>query len=202
MKATPTFVTTRARVLRKGASHHIWGWIQYLGPGLAKVRLQDNPALEIRESLAVEVQGPDRLGTFEAEVVSHEGGETLLRITGDIRYTTMTDPPRVAVQEIYARVRIGESEAVAEVVDASPRGAGLLVSVPLPVGITVQVELRHASQGNVSVKGETRYCQENSAKPGQYRVGIQLDASDRVAMARWAQAIEGNRRGAPERRTA
>jgi hypothetical protein len=147
----------------------------------------------------VHVQGSARVTSFMAEVVGHDGGEVALRVLGEMRCHAPTSPPRAHVEGLSGRVRTEAFSLDAVVVDASDRGVGLMVPLPIEPGLRAVIEVENEF-GLIEVAGEVRYCRTLDAPVRRYRVGIQLEPLSPWVATRWARLIEtdlgGGRRAA------
>jgi hypothetical protein len=160
----------------------------YMDVECARVRLSESHAVEMGERFVVQVKGGSRVTSFVGDVIATEEGEVVLRVQGEVRCVSPMDPPRVALRRLTGRVTWGGGEAVGEVVDASERGAGLLLPRGIAEGAWVSIQVE-SDLGTVVVKGEVRYCRPLDVLPGQYRVGVQLAPSEEASASRWGRLI-------------
>ena len=75
------------------------------------------------------------------------------------------------------------------VVDISQRGIGLVIGVPVTRGSWVSMTLK-SEFGEIQCTGQVRYCKPDTEQFGSYRVGVALDALDRLAGARWRRLYD------------
>ena len=195
MQSSTPFATPRVRLERAGDGQLSWGWLPFLGTGVARLRLPKSETANIGDRYTVQVQGSLRVTTFLGEVVSMEDGETHLRVLGQVRCTSPTETPRTTTQSLQGLIRFGEWETLGEVVDASERGAGLLMPMAVSPGVRVAIEVA-TEHGPLEVAGEARYCRPLDAPSGQFRVGVQFEPASHGVAAQWALLIgqDGNRR--------
>lgn len=199
MQPTSPFATPRVRLERVRDGWQSWGWLPYYGGESARLRLGEPQDVAIGERFTVQVQGSARVTSFMAEVVEQQAGEVTLRVLGEIRCHSPTLPPRTHVGGLTGRLRTDTVIADAVIVDASDRGAGLMLSVSVPAGERVVIEVENEN-GPVEVAGEVRYCRALDAPAGQFRIGVQLESLSPWVASQWKRLIErdlgGGRRAA------
>ncbi|MGV3617671.1 MAG: PilZ domain-containing protein [Fimbriimonas sp.] len=189
MPSTTRFATPRVRLERARDGWLSWGWLPYLGSDTARLRFGAPYEVAVGERFTVQVQGGMRVTTFAAEVEGSEGGEVSLKVLGEVRCLSPAQPPRTTVRQIRGLIRVGDIEAYGEVIDASERGAGLLLPIAVVPGVRVTIEVP-SEHGTVQVMGEAMYCRPLDTPADRYRVGVQLEPAPFPMSAQWASLIE------------
>lgn len=199
MQPSSPFATPRVRLERAQDGEFFWGWLPFFGGDSARLRLATPMEVQDGEHFTIHVQGGARITTFLGEVSGQEEGEILLRVLGEVRCTTPALPPRVTVMSLVGLVHVLGEVSVGEIIDASERGAGLLLPRAVEPGVRVVIEVA-SEHGPVEVAGEARYCRPLDAPQGRYRVGIQIEPPSPWIASQWARLIEGD--GRNDRRAA
>lgn len=192
MQPPSPFATPRVRLERIRDGWLTWGWLPYLGGESARLRPgSPQEPVALGERFTVQVQGSARVTTFMAEVVGQEAGEVVLRILGEMRCAPPAMPPRSQVHQLQGVLRADGVETSVFLIDASDRGAGLLLSTPVLPGVQVTLEVP-GENGPVQITGEVRYCRPLDTPPGHFRIGLQFQNLSPWTAAQWARLIQAD----------
>lgn len=180
-KLTQSVVDARVTLQRLQDAKIIHGWVVAFDSSIFVVRLNQANSLPPGSAFACRVsrQGGDLV--FQAVTTGSLGNVQNFEIEGQISMLSSAGDPR------YSRdIEATANEFPVKVVDASPRGVGIVSSYTFRVGERVDVEI-----GNLMVRGEVRYCRPIRTGEGGYRVGIQLNEMGRIDRARWSEIVYG-----------
>jgi hypothetical protein len=190
------YSAARVRLERISDGAVRWGWLPNLEGEEMRV-LVDEPLDDLPgERFVLQILDGPLLSMAQVVLVEAQDREAHLKTLNDVRLASPMEAPRASVGTLRGVVRIGDQQAIGEVLDASSRGAGLMLPIHVPEGARVTIEVG-TDFGRVQLSGEARYCRSCPENAGRFRVGIMLDESAQETAAQWAQVIRSAARGRP-----
>jgi hypothetical protein len=191
---THDLIGARASFQRLRDAKILHGWIEAIEGARLLVRASLPVSLGTGEQFAFRVTGPHGDVAFEATLRTEgqtasgtrlqNSEEQMLLFEAGGRMVTLPPSGDPRFRSSIGTVFLGTDGLEARVQDVSPEGLGLLVPVAFQRGQTTRVVIGTPA-GEVVTEAEVRYCRKASDAPVSYRVGLYLNALDRVNRARW-----------------
>jgi hypothetical protein len=184
-----TFVNNRARLQRLTDARIFAGWVKELTTTHLFLRPSVEAECAVGEPFFVEIHGGGRNATFRANFEVRLGDDLIFNIVSAIQFGSSSESVRQTVNGITGQAEVEGNLVLFSVVDVSEGGIGLLVPVPIPRGVLIDIEL-NTPQGLITCRGEVRYCRQDNSRKGFYRSGIAFQPLDRLEKARWQRVME------------
>ena len=178
-KLTQSVVDARVTMQRLQDAKILHGWVVAFDSAILVTKLTSHCDIKVDSKFACRIcrQGGDI--SFLALAAGSLGSIQHFEIEGQIAIVASQGDPR------YSRQLCGTvNEFPATIVDVSPRGVGLISTVPFRVGERTQLEIE-----GLEIVGEVRYCRNMRDAVGHHRVGIHLHEMGRIDRARWMEIV-------------
>lgn len=179
------FHQARARLQRLSDAKCFNGWVVDLSDVAVVIRMKTKPDLTPDEQFQFELHGLDRSAQFRGILGQVEEEYYTFIIRENIRYHAARENARLYAGNLAGTVTVGGVKAPVHVEDYSKGGLGLEMSMQLKRGEVYEFSVESPA-GPVDFKGEIRYSKADPEKEGNFRIGVQITAMDRLAAARWS----------------
>lgn len=186
--AINTFRNVRARLNRRGDDNVLTGWVTHLAREEARVRLWNFVPFDAGERVSCECFGQGTVARFVGQVIAQADRDLAINLVGSISYAPSGEPPRIYVAGLRGKLDGPEGGATMEVLDLSPVGLGVLVDLDFAVTNELRMEMP-TEMGPVTARVSIANKRPDAARPGSFRMGLQIVDMSRLDYARWGRLV-------------
>lgn len=188
LRAGSEMARRRARIQRISDSAFMSGWVVSSAGLFVKVFCNGCTTLAKGDLLAVEAFGVRCTVHFRAKVLDLGRNIVLLELQGRKTYIEpAAEEPRTLVGALSVEISSGDRIVRGHLVDASLLGAGVIVPVSFDRDSIVTVSSESMQLGNL--EGSVRYCRQIESGLGPFRIGVRLNAGERLTWGRWHSIV-------------
>lgn len=183
------FINRRVRLQRVHDGRFFSGWVKSSKASHVTIGGIGSHDIEPNQQFALEVYGTQRTAFFYGEVTLCQGRTLTLAVTSEIKCVSPTnEDARLQVAEREITITWEGESMRAWLVDVSLNGAGFYAECELMRGDMLQLEVPTPG-GRALLEGTVRYCRPAADRNGMFRVGVRLEARDRLQSAKWTAIL-------------
>jgi len=165
------------------------GWVQTLTPTYGQVKVDDKFNAEPGDRFFFQIYGDASCAMLPVSFASVRLGVAHFTIDGAIKTVASGEEMRTLIDgEIKCLLKLGWFESWGQILDVSFSGLGIKTSAPVERGENAHISIL-SSVGEITGKGEVRYCRKIEGLDGFFRVGLELEEYDRLNMAKWRRFL-------------
>lgn len=188
VNSSSAYATSRVRLQRVRDGVTFWGWLRSQNTATATIRSDTTLPYAEEDEYVLQVMTGARVMSDRCHLLRVEDREVEVALRGEAKVSAPVTAPRAQVRSLLTTLRVQNREVLAQILDASETGAGLLSPISLHSEDLVRLEVRNGKD-LVMVQGKVRYCRP-AKEMGQFRVGLQLEAGDKLDTIQWGRVIQ------------
>jgi hypothetical protein len=184
-----SFVNVRVRLQRLSDAKFFAGWVRTLTDNEIVINFAGAEVFEIGSKFFVTINGVNTAAVVQATLEVQSNGFLNLKYDSNLKYLNTTEAVRRLVTGITGTVDIDGAEIDIQISDVAANGFGAVVEGTLTKGSIVDLDI-DTPFGNISGKGEIRYCRQDAKESQKHRIGVQFVQLGRIETARWGRLTE------------
>ncbi|MBC8066190.1 MAG: PilZ domain-containing protein [Chlorobia bacterium] len=180
---------TRCRLQRLTDLKFFSGWIRSVASKQVEVELKDSIAVEVGNRFNLEA-AVDMANVGLPCILTRAAGASLqLSVVGEPVFSTPGQEARYRAEGISVSISGSDLSVLAQAVDVSASGIGVLVRDQIPRFARVRLMVQ-AQSTYFECAGLVRYCRPDAESQSMYRVGFQVEFDDRLSRAMWLRLVQ------------